>query len=52
MKTYEDCLDEIDKLYPNLDYVDRVCNATFLYHFYHRTLESEAGVRDLCGPQS
>jgi hypothetical protein len=52
MKTYEECLDEIDALYPGLDYVERVCKATNLYHFVHRTLETEAGIRDLCGPQS
>ncbi len=51
-KTYEECLDEIDEIYPDMDYVDRVCQATMLYHLYHRTLQEEAGVRDICGPLS
>ena len=51
-KTYEECLAEIDALYPDAVYEDRICQATYLYHLYHRTLEKEAGVRDLCGPQS
>lgn len=51
-KSFEECLAELDKLFPDMEATERICQATYLYHLYHRTLESEAGIRDINGPLS